>query len=115
MQDEVLADAPVDAWWFMHTPAEIEIAGDRRTAILKQGDVTLRAQLLSPAKAAFETRAAEPLPGSPNPEGQSRNVGIRKLTVHIAAASELRLVVLLTPLRTCSNVVAPNVRSPADW
>ena len=116
VQDEVRADAPVDAWWFMHTAAEIEISADGRSATLKQGDATLRAELLSPAKAKFETRPAEPLPGSPNPERQNRNAGIRKLVVHLADTRDLRLGVLLTPLRDGSKVAAlPEVKSLAEW
>jgi hypothetical protein len=116
IQDEIRADAPVDAWWFMHTPAEIDFSADGRTAILKQGDAMLRAELLSPAQAKFETRPAAPLPSSPNPERQNRNEGIHKLTVHTAEARELRIVVLLTPQGNGrTSTAAPSVRSLADW
>jgi Heparinase II/III-like protein len=116
VQDEVRADAPVDAWWFMHTPAEIDVSADGHTAILKQGDATLRAELLSPEKAKFETRSAEPLPSSPNPEHQNRNEGIRKLTVHVADLRELRLAVLLTPQRNALTALpAPPTRKLAEW
>lgn len=116
VQDEVRADAPVDAWWFMHTPAGIELSANGRSATLTQGDASLRAELLSPANATFESRPAAPLPGSPNPEGQNRNAGIRKLTVHVAEASELRLVVLLTPKgRQQIPAAAEPARSLAEW
>jgi hypothetical protein len=116
VQDEVRADAPVDVWWFMHTPAEIDVSADGHTAILKQGDATLRAEVLSPENAKFETRRAAPLPGSPNPAGQNRNEGIRKLTVHVGDAHELRLAVLLTPERNGQSArPAPAVRNLAEW
>jgi hypothetical protein len=97
VQDEVRADKPVDAWWFMHTAAAIDISADGRSATLKQGGATMRTELLSPREAKFETRSATPLPGSPNPERQNANAGIRKLTVQITGARELRLAVLFTP------------------
>ncbi len=116
VQDEVRADALVDAWWFMHTPAEIEIASDGRVATLKQGHAALRAELLSPANATFEARPAEPLPGSPNPERQNPNEGIRKLTVHATNAREMRISVRLTPLRdSLAPVPAPALRTLDEW
>ena len=99
IKDEVTANSPADIWWFMHTPAQIEIKGDGRTATLIQGGAKLKAEILSPPSAKFEDRAAEPLPNSPHPERQNPNRGIRKLTVHLPAVRELRLTVLLTPLR----------------
>lgn len=116
VQDEVRAAAPVDAWWFMHTPAEIRLSADGRTAILQQGGVILRADLLSPAQARFEIRPAAPLPRSPNPERQNRNEGIRKLTIHPASAPELRISVLLTPQKADRvELQAPDLRSLSEW
>jgi hypothetical protein len=116
IQDEVRADDPVDTWWFMHTQAEIEIASGGRVVTLKQGDATLRAELLSPARATFEIRPSKPLPGSPNPERQNQNENIRKLTVHAVSGRELRISVLLTPLRDGrAPVPAPALRALDEW
>jgi len=97
VQDEVDAEKPVDLWWFMHTPAKITLSQDGREAYLKQGGCRLTAQLLAPAKARFTVREAEPLSTSPNPEGQRRNEDVRKLTVHLEQARQVRLAVLFTP------------------
>lgn len=116
VQDEIRAVEPVDVWWFMHTAAQIELSVDGRSATLKQGDTTLMAEVLSPPAAKFETRSAEPLPGSPNSEGQNRNVGIRKLTIHVADARELRIAVLLTSHRHNSTpITALPSQSLAEW
>jgi hypothetical protein len=116
VQDEIRADSPADVWWFLHTPAQIEIATDGRRAILKQAETAVRAEVLSPPEAKFEVRAAAPLPGSPNPEGQNRNEGIRKLTVHVPDARELRLAILLTPEgKGAASATAPPVRSLDQW
>ena len=116
VQDEVAADRPADAWWFMHTAAEIQISDDKRSAVLKQGGAIVRAELLSPAQATFELRPAAPLPGSPNPERQNPNKGIRKLTVHVAEARHLRLAVLLAPQREGQSPMAtPAVQALTDW
>jgi hypothetical protein len=112
VQDEIRARTPADAWWFMHTTSEVSIHADGRSATLRQGGETLVAQLLSPAQGKFELRPAAPLPCSPNPERQNPNQGVQKLAVHVPEATDLRLVVLLTP---GTAAPAPAVRPLADW
>jgi hypothetical protein len=112
IKDEVKSEHGADVWWFMHTPAEIEISSDGRIATLKQGEARLQAAILSPSEARFESRAAEPLPSSPHPEKQNLNRGIRKLTIHIGDARELRLDVLLTPIRDGKE---PSTAPAFEW
>jgi hypothetical protein len=97
VQDEIAADRPADVWWFLHTPAQIEIAADGRSATLSREGRRLEVRLLSPPDARLTARDATPLPTSPQPGKQARNEGIRKLTVHGARTPSLRLAVLLTP------------------
>jgi hypothetical protein len=106
IQDEVKAAQPAAVWWFMTTPAQIRIEKDGRTAHLTQGKAELRAMLLSPAGAQFTVMDAVPLPTSPNPEGQRKNTGVRKLTIHLKDVTDLRLAVLLIPV---SGEPAPQV------
>ena len=116
IQDEIEAEAPVDLWWFMHTPASVAIDADGRAATLEQGGAKLQARLLTPAEARFEVRPAEPLPSSPNPEGQRRNRDVRKLAIHLPKTSALRLTVLFTPVDGQTDTAwAPDVKPLADW
>ncbi len=116
VQDEIDADVPVDAWWFMHTPAEITIGAGGRVAMLRQGDDVVRAELLGPTPGPFEVQPAAPLPGAPHPERQNPNRGVRKLSIHLPAAREVRLAVLLTPARNgAAAKAAPAWKSLADW
>ena len=76
IQDEVEAAKPAELWWFMHTPASIVIENGGRAAILRQAGVQLRAEVLSPAEAAFEVRdapAAARLTSSGGPGHEPRN------------------------------------------
>ena len=98
VQDEVLSDQPSDVWWFFHTRAQIK-AENPSTAILSQGSARLLARILSPAGASFEVRPAEPLPSSPHPEKQAANSTTRKLAIHVPNSKDLRLTVLLVPLK----------------
>jgi hypothetical protein len=90
--------APVDAWWFMHTRAQIQLTADARSAILTQNGQRLLARIAAPAEARFQVMAAAPLPSSPNPEGQNRNADFRKLAVHIPGQTSLTLAIELLPL-----------------
>lgn len=88
----------IEAWWFMHTHAEIAIAPDGRSAILTQDGKRLAAELVSPPGAAFSVMDARPLPTSPDPEMQNKNDGVRKLTIRTRIEGPTTLRVVLRPL-----------------
>jgi hypothetical protein len=115
VQDEVRAAAPAEFWWFLHTPAEITLGDNGRTATLRLGQRRLWAEVLEPAAARFTVRDARPLPSSPQPEKQNPNAGIRKLAVHMPGISDLRLAVRLVPLRKAAPPPAPALQPLAEW
>jgi len=117
VQDEIAADKPMEVWWFLHTPAEIQVAEDGRSAILMRDGRRLRAQLLSPDGARLTVMDARPLPTSPQPEQQARNEGIRKLAIHVTDAKDLRLAVLLVPLPEGERAAEPppGLTPLSDW
>ena len=97
VQDELDAPEPVEVWWFMHTRAEIEVADDGRSALLKRGGEELKAVIASPSGAEFEVLPAQPLPGSPDPDMQADNDGVKKLCINLHDARELTMAVVLAP------------------
>lgn len=118
MQDEVQAKAPSEYWWFMHTSTDVdEISPDGSTVILTKNGKRLWARILSPSQAKFSVMDATPLPTSPNPAGQNTTAGIRKLAIHIEDVQNLRLSVLLVPLREGEAPPAslPVVEPLAQW
>lgn len=117
VQDEVRANQPVDTWWFMHTEAEITVADDGRSAVLEQTDKHLVARILGPDDATFAVREATPLDSSPDPDEQSANPGVRKLTVQLTGTTNVRLAVLFSPLRRWQEPGEdlPDVEPLADW
>ncbi|WP_163542600.1 DNRLRE domain-containing protein [Occultella kanbiaonis] len=116
VQDELTSTTPVEAWWFMHTSADVEIADDGRSAVLTIEGRQLLARLVdAPAQAQFSVMAAEPLPASPNPDGQAAN-GQSKLTVQLPGVTDLRLSILLEPLPVGgTGEPVPAVTALADW
>ncbi|WP_309119343.1 DNRLRE domain-containing protein [Paenibacillus sp.] len=97
VQDEVALRTPGDVYWFMHTTADIDVIENGRAAVLRDGEQRLYAELVAPTDAAFHVRKAEPLPTSPNPEGQATNA-LNKLTVRAENVGALRLAIRFTPL-----------------
>ncbi|WP_181592979.1 S-layer homology domain-containing protein [Paenibacillus sp. YN15] len=99
LQDEMTLKFPSDVYWFMHTASSISILDNGKTALLRQGDKKLYVRMIdAPEQAEFLSMKAEALPGTPNPDGQTLNHGIRKLAVHMADVTEARLSVWMVPL-----------------
>lgn len=116
VQDEIRAEDPAEVWWFMHTPAEVEIGDAGQAATLRAEGKTLRARLLAPSEGQLTVREAEPLPSSPDPPPQADNEGIRKLAVHLTGVTDERIAVLLTPLPPEGDAPpAPDVRPLSEW
>jgi len=115
LQDEVQTGQPADVWWFVHTPAEVKLNEDARSATLSQGGQALEARLLSPAEARFTVMDAQPLPSSPNPDRQAKNQGIRKLAVHVTNVTDLRLSTVFIPVRPGQAAPTPRPVPLAQW
>ncbi|MBD2846322.1 DNRLRE domain-containing protein [Paenibacillus sp. IB182496] len=116
VQDEIAMKAPGDLYWFMHTTADIEVAGDGRSAMLSSGDRRLYAEIVSPSGLRFDVREAAPLPTSPDPQGQAVNA-LNKLTVLAEGTEDLQLAIRFVPLLSWEN--APQSAPPTvdldDW
>lgn len=107
VQDEIEATQPATIVWSMHTPAALTLEGASATLRIK--DVTVRAHLLAPAGARFETASAKPPTAA-----EEQNSGISKLLVRLPAqAKETRLAVLFDT--TDGKKSLPKVEPLAKW
>ncbi len=98
VQDEVSLKGETEAYWFMHTPADITIV-DNTKAILSKDGKTLTVDVYCNIP-GYELKVMDPkpLPTSPDVSGQKKNEGYRKLAVHHPSASgELVISVKLSP------------------
>src|ERR1043166_2843375 len=102
VEDEVKCDRAFDVWWFAHTPAQVEISPDGRSATLSHSGKKLIAKIHSPSAARFRVMDAAPLPESPHPPKQNENRGVRKLTIHLERVTEVRLVIIFDTSVTSS-------------
>ena len=104
LQDEIQTNTALDLLWFMHTNADIEISQDGKIATLHQDGETLRIKLLNPKpNYQFTVMNAEPLPTSPNPEGQEKDLTLKKLTINLEKINDEQLAVLFVPLNKNQN------------
>lgn len=83
IQDIIVAEDRTNAWWFMHTRANIDVVRSGRMAILSQDDARLRAKIINCDRCHFEVLDAKPLETSPNPSGQESNSGLKKLAIEL--------------------------------
>jgi len=106
--DEVELKAPAEVVWTLHTGAAATLDG--ATATLKQGESFLRARILAPEGATFETASAAP------PQPQAQNEGVTRLLVRLPAVANARLAILLTPYRGEAPPLAVPALAPLlEW
>jgi hypothetical protein len=115
IQDEVRRKQPSELWWFLHTPAEVTLRDDGRTAILEQQGKRLLVRLLTPSEARLDVLPAEQLPTSPSPAGQRTDRDIRKLAIHLTNVRDPRIAVLCEPVTTEAETDAPSIERLEDW
>ncbi len=83
IRDELTLEEPSEIYWFAHTMADIELGEDKKSAILSEKGVSIYVGLDTDVSGAeFSVTPAEPLPSSPNYEGQGDNGKYSKLTIH---------------------------------
>ncbi len=99
VRDELSLKEPSRVWWFMHTQAKAQLQPDRRSALLSSGTERLWVKVLEPSYAQLQVLPAKPFTKSPNPFGQNPNYQYRKLAINLNGVKELRLSVLMVPLR----------------
>ena len=116
VQDEMKLKRPSELYWFMHTEADVEIVENGRAAILSQLDKRLYVELAEgPAGARFSVMDAAPLATSPNPDGQSSNEGMRKLTIHLEHVQDVRLSVRMVPLYASDPIPPAETEYTPCW
>jgi len=114
VQDEATAlPAGMPLTWRLLTETTVRL-DSARVATLAQDGRRLRAEILAPAHARFETR-----PAKPRTAAENQNRGVTVLAVEIpgtAAASDVRLAVLLTPVgEKWPARAAPAIVPLDDW
>ena len=79
IEDEFLLKKSEEVIWQMHTDAEIQILDNGKALLLKKDGQELKMLINSSENIKFEVVSAKPSSNSPNPNGQTENVGIKKI------------------------------------
>ncbi len=82
VQDEIDTKFPSEAYWQMHTAADIEILSGGKQAILTIGTDCVLVSLLTDNPAVFEIHPSMPYPGTPYYPVSDSDEDIRKLILH---------------------------------
>lgn len=100
VRDEIKLRKESEIYWFMHTPADIEILSGNEARLVskdKTRSLTVKALCSAPGFKLMQM-AAEPLADSPRVEGQADNEGYTKLALHIPKANgNVNITVKLIP------------------
>lgn len=97
IQDEIRSEKENEVYWFMHTPADIEISEDGKTAMLDINGNKMEAKILT-EQGKFTVLPARPFSFSPDPEGQNKNEEYQKLTVYFEKVKDVDLSICFTPI-----------------
>lgn len=85
-----------DVIWQMHTRANATVINNGKEVVLQQNGKTLTIKLTSNCNMVFQIVDAVPYAGSPNPQGQTANTGVKKIIAK-AKAKNGTINVLMVP------------------
>ncbi len=114
IRDEVTTGKPSQLYWFLHTRAELKLAGNAKRATLTIDSAQVVAEIVSPANAKFTIMNAEPLATSPKAEN-NKNEGIRKLAISLAGIANTNIVVVVRPLKGRASAAAAFLKPLSSW
>ena len=94
--DTVKCKMDSDIYWFAHTMAEIELAEDGKSAVLRKDGKTVTALLNEGSDGVFSVMEAMPLPASSARRDEEENKDYRKLAVHLEGVKDAVISVTIT-------------------
>ena len=113
IRDEVMLKGKSDVYWFMTTGEEVIIEDDH--VILKSNTKKLRLDYLSNVPVEVGVMDAVPLPTSPNPATQNKNVNFRKIFIKASTSGKYNLTVKFTPVDEADMCTPIDDTPIASW
>ncbi len=104
IQDEIQTKAPANAYWQMHTAAEIEILNGGKQAVLTLGEDCVLVSLLTQNEAVFEIHKAFPYEGTPYFPVSDNDDKTPKLILHFAHLQNETVAVEFRHFRKDENI-----------
>ena len=97
VQDEIHLTRQSELYWFMHTGKQIALSDDKKSAVISQNGVQVKAELLSDTDAQFMVMDAWILNTTPEYVGQGKNKDYKKLAIHMENVQDVQIAVVLSP------------------
>jgi len=94
--DRISCNQDSDIYWFAHTAAEIELAPDGKSAVLRKDGKTVTAHLNEGSDGIFTVMEALPLPESSANIDPEENRAYKKLTVRLEGVKDAVIDVTIT-------------------
>ena len=98
IRDEITGKDSPKVWWQIHTPANITLSEDKKSAVLEQDGERMMVTLKTPSDASFEIRDSAPLPGAPTSAlSIDRTADSRTLAVNLKNVQSTAITVIFSP------------------
>ena len=98
IRDEITGKDSPKVWWQIHTPANITLSDDKKSAVLEQEGERMLVTLKTPADAVFEIRDSAPLPGAPvSALSIDRTADSKTLAVNLKNIQQTAITVIFSP------------------
>lgn len=106
-----------EVYWFMHTPASIEITGENKAMLTSATGKKLQVDILVEGADEYELldMEAKPFSFAPNASGQAGNNGIRKLAIRALSDKELSITVKLSPVNNEYDLTEISAEKISGW
>ena len=114
IRDEIKTATPAQLYWFVHTRADLKIAGNGRKVTMTIDSAQVIAEIVSPDKAKFTVMNAEPLASSPKAEN-NKNEGIRKLAISLGGVTNESIIVVFRPVKGKSSAATSFYKPLSSW
>jgi len=114
IRDEVKTGKPSQLYWFLHTRADLKLAGNAKRATFTIDSAQVVAEIVSPSKARFTIMNAEPFASSPKAVN-NKNEGIRKLAISLGGITNESIVVVIRPVKGKSSAATSFYKPLSSW
>ena len=116
LQDEIEFSAPSDFYWGIHTPADVTLSEDKKTANLSIRGNQMEVKIMG-EDGEFSLGEAKALPETHREKGETMHPDITKLIIRMKDVTDVDLRICFTPKGYANNVEIkyPKMAKLADW
>ena len=119
IRDEIIGKDSPKVWWQIHTPANITLSADKKSAVLEIDGEKMMVTLKTPDDAVFEIRDSAPLPGAPTSAlSIDRTADSRTLAVNLKNVKQTAITVIFSPYwggELDDDRYVPDIKPIEEW